>query len=145
MLTPMFAPNSFADRIDRFINQKLYKMIEVLNYVGETFVTEERNKRPEEGSYHDDTGNLRSSVGYLVGLDGKPLNVDLKGTSEGRSAAKELLYKVLQENRTGLVLIVCAGMGYGAAVEAKGYDVLSGGIPNAKMLLAELRIKTGLQ
>lgn len=143
-LTPMFSPKSFSDRIDRFINQKLYKMIEVLNYVGEQFVTIQKKKKPAQGSYEDDTTNLRSSTGYIVALEGHVLGQKIEGKPEGVAKGKELLNEVLGKNRKGLVLIVCAGMEYGAAVESKNFDVISGGIPNAERLLKELLTKTKL-
>lgn len=143
-LTPAFTAGNISTRIEHFINLKFYKMIEVLSYVGESFVNEARQKRPEEGSFHDRTGNLRSSIGYIVAFDGQIANQDYEGTSEGQANARKVLNEVLQDNRSGLVLIVCAGMEYGAAVEAKGYDVISGSIPNAEKLLSYLKKQTGL-
>ena len=69
MITPQFTP---AD-IERMLQQKIAKyeekIVRILRIVGEKCINEAR----EHGSYQDQTGNLRSSIGYVVLQDGKPI------------------------------------------------------------------------
>jgi hypothetical protein len=104
--------------------------------VGENFVNDARSIR----TYKDQTGNLRSSIGYIIARDGNIIQENIEGKAEGRSQAKKIADEVLKENRKGFVLIVIAGMEYAAAVESKGYDVITGSVPAAKTLL-KLKIK----
>lgn len=104
-----------AARIEKAILSRLQR-------VGEQFVADARNN----GDYKDQTGNLRSSVGYIVLQNGKTVNENLQGKSEGISKAREVLVDISTKYPRGLVLIVVAGMDYAAYVEAKGKDVLTG-------------------
>ena len=61
-LIPMFSIADIAKRIDEFAEAKVQKSIETLHYVGEEFVNRARSIR----TYKDRTGNLRSSIGYVV-------------------------------------------------------------------------------
>ena len=113
--------------------------------IGETFVTNARNN----GNYKDHTGNLRSSIGYVILKDGEQLfenfksfpSVDPKaeGTSVGSENAKAAIDDIAQQFPTGFVLIVVAGMDYAAAVESKNYDVLT-----SSSLIAESELKTAI-
>lgn len=101
----------------------------------------------EKGDYNDITGNLRSSIGYVVLVDGKVVKETMgqrttvapgfrnvirrkpDGTEyiakqkiggdggEGEKSGKELLDRLKTEYPKGCVLIVCAGMNYAAYVE----------------------------
>lgn len=88
----------------------------------------------ESGSYQDQTGNLRSSIGYVILYDGKPVQYGAskqysgtKGNGEaGPPAAEELLNSLQAKFPWGIVLIVCAGMKYAAFVEGVHHkDVLT--------------------
>lgn len=112
------------------------RCIETLCYIGERCITEARKNR----EYKDRTGNLRSSIGYVVLVDGRPyqnsnpkvyrgknLVKNSKGKlvkSKGDNGAKEgqnLLDKLADEFAgkypKGIVLIVAAGMEYAVYVE----------------------------
>ncbi|MCM1075947.1 MAG: hypothetical protein NC411_01140 [Bacteroides sp.] len=79
----------------------------------------------ETGDYNDITGNLRSSIGYIVLNDGEVKKMSktkrYKGKKgDGSAGVKEGqdLLKQLQAKFTwGVVLIICAGMNYAAFVE----------------------------
>ncbi len=97
----------------------------------------------ESGSYNDITGNLRSSIGYVVLQDGKPVvngaskqYSGTKGNGEAGPAAAEALLNQLQAKfPRGIVLIVCAGMNYAAYVEnVRHKDVLT----TAELLMESL-------
>lgn len=118
--------------IDRRVQRILQAMANVLCYAGEEVVKYARD--PNRKRYTDQTGNLTSSIGYVVLWDGKVVKQSdfspvrgksgkpgkLSGSKEGR----KFLNRLIQENGEGLVLIVVAGMPYAAYVEAMGYDVL---------------------
>lgn len=105
-------------------------IIKQLSFIGEECVRIAR----ESGDYNDITGNLRSSIGYVILYDGKPVVYGAskqysgkKGNGEaGLSAAEALLTNLQSKFPWGLVLIVCAGMKYATYVEAVHHkDVLT--------------------
>jgi len=130
-LIPGFRQGDIDRRIDRFTVSIEQRIIWALAMVGENFVNEARSLR----TYKDQTGNLRSSIGYIIARDGNIIQENIEGKAEGRAQAKEIANEVLRENSKGFVLIVVAGMEYAAAVESKGYDVITGSVPAAKALL----------
>lgn len=106
------------------------QIIKNLSYIGEECVKIAR----QNGSYGDVTGNLRSSIGYVILYDGQPVTYGAskqykgkKGNGEAGPPAAEALLKQLQAKFPwGIVLIVCAGMNYAAYVEAIHHkDVLT--------------------
>jgi len=135
-ITPDFSQDDVDGYINRFVISKEQKLIWTLAMVGEQFVNDARNIR----TYRDQTGNLRSSIGYIIAQDGKIVKENMAGTPEGQAHARQTAEEVLRENQKGFVLIGVAGMEYAAAVESKGYDVITGSIPAAKAML-KARIK----
>lgn len=98
-------------------------LITILQYVGEKFVKEARNMTWEQGGFEDDTGNLRSSIGYFILKDGIIINDNTEGTSQGISAAQHIFSQV--EKNNGYQLIGVAGMKYASEVESRGYNVIT--------------------
>lgn len=100
-------------------------LIRRLAYMGEKCVKQAR----EFGSYKDQTGNLRSSIGYAIVKDGQVvLGGGFTRTKKGSGGVKEgqkVAEDIISQFPRGIVLIVVAGMNYAAYVEAKGYDVLT--------------------
>lgn len=131
MVTPM-------DEIDRMIEEEIRKserdIIKKLSYIGESAISEAR----ENGDYMDQTGNLRSSVGYVILNNGKTVLENIqrseRGTdrSTGVQVAKNFIQEISEKYKNGFVLIVVAGMNYAVYVEALGRNVLS-----SSKLLAE--------
>lgn len=86
----------------------------------------------DSGLYTDRTGNLRSSIGYVIALDGNEIgkggfDSSLNRGKEGEDGARngyEFALKKLARKRSKYVLIVVAGMFYAEYVEKAGYDVL---------------------
>lgn len=129
--------------MNRSIDDAIERVLERLCMIGERCVAIARNN----GDYNDVTGNLRSSIGYVVLYNGveyrksitEPTSVAIgerlvkrtrkDGTqylakqkiggdgSEGAKQATELLDKLKSKYPRGCVLIVCAGMKYAAYVE----------------------------
>lgn len=116
--------------IDRMIREKLERIETAvllrLQRIGEQFITDARTN----GNYTDRTGNLRSSIGYLVLKNGEQYAdggfQQIKGGIEGKAKGMSILREAATRFPKGYVLIVIAGMEYAAAVEAKGKDVLTG-------------------
>jgi hypothetical protein len=111
----------------------------VLTIAGEAAIAEAR----KSGSYTDQTGNLRSSVGYaMVGQQAGKVDTvaGFKGTQagqvEGEAAARKL---ALSANPN--TLIVVAGMKYGKYVQAKGYNVLYTAEQVARNTLTKMGLK----
>ena len=130
-LIPGFSQENVNRKVDRFVLSIEQRIIWTLAMVGEQFVNDARNTQ----TYQDQTGNLRSSIGYIIAKDGMIIQENIEGRAEGRAQAKEVANEVLRENTSGFVLIGVAGMSYAAAVESKGYSVITSSIPAAKALL----------
>lgn len=120
-ITPMSEVEAYLDeQIERIEQLIIYN----LSYVGEQCLTEARNTN----SYKDQTGNLRSSIGYTIVKDGRVIRqsdfaVVRKG-SEGKSEGEQFARSLASKFPEGIVLIVVAGMNYASYVSAKGYNVL---------------------
>ena len=94
--------------------------------LGEMCVNHARNVPASQG-FQDQTGNLRSSIGYMVFNDGVAVHIayeQVKSGSEGAIKGESLARKV-GEKSTGICLVVTAGMEYALYVESKGRDVIS--------------------
>jgi hypothetical protein len=84
-------------------------------------------------TYKDQTGNLRSSIGYVIMQDGKEIvnNFEVmpgpvgSGT-EGANIGLQIAGEAARSFPASLVAVVVAGMYYAVYVEAKGLDVLTG-------------------
>jgi hypothetical protein len=134
-LEPEFDVEHLLKDIDKQVNMLIKAIIDQYKKVGDEFVKLAR----ENGEYTDRTGNLRSSVGYVVFVDGKMVFENFEesengtdkylGTVLGRSTA----YEDIPDE--GICLVVVAGMSYAAAVESKGFDVITGSSYEAEKLL----------
>lgn len=119
--------------------------ITALNYVGLECVKEAR----QNGKYTDRTGNLRSSIGYVVLENGIPIKKGgyqkvLSTATEAQAKSDSLISSLAATYKTGLVLIVLAGMDYAVYVEAKGYNVLNSAETLAKKLVPQMLKELGL-
>ena len=118
-----------ADKVMNEIAKQMKRreqvLVRQLLYCAEQITNAARDTR----SYQDQTGNLRSSLGCIVAIDGKVVNeVGFQQTlngSEGVKNGKEYIRKILAEQfPKGIVLVAVAGMNYAGYVSARGYDVL---------------------
>jgi hypothetical protein len=138
-------PKFTKAQIQELVAQKAGRMRDAillnLQKIGEEFIITVRNNN----TYKDRTGNLRSSTGYVIlyngeqifGSDFTPVRATAEsGPEKGRSVIEEIKAKYSK----GFVLIGVAGMGYAAAVEARGYDVISFG-----SIKAALDLKASMQ
>lgn len=92
------------------------------------------------GSFNDQTGNLRSSIGFIVMYDGKVVHQDFthSGGTEGQAEGLAFAEKLGKEYPKGWTLITVAGMEYAGFVEAKGYDVITGSTLGANSRMMEV-------
>lgn len=120
-------------------------IIRRLAYCGDECVTQAR----EFGSYQDQTGNLRSSTGYVIVKNGQIISgsgfSSVSGGSEGTQVGPTFARQLASEFPRGIVLIVVAGMNYAAYVEAKGYDVLTSSEILANRIVPKMLNKLGLE
>lgn len=158
-LIPEFTLADIFRRIDKFAKERERKAFEILSYIGIEAVKFAKKYH----GYQDRTGNLTSSIGYAIinngkiestygggdatvqqGLTGKTKKI--KSTSEGRQGAVKIVEQLAAEYPRGLILVVIAGMEYAAAVESKGYDVITGSSLYADAeLLPFIREKLGVE
>lgn len=125
--------------ISDFEQDVVSNAIQMFAYVGETFVNDARLT----GSYNDITGNLRSSVGYRIGLNGKSEKENFKlsndGTvkTKGKSTGEEFSENLVKKDK-GIVLVGVAGMNYASEVEARGREVITAASERARIQLNRL-------
>lgn len=130
-LVPNFSAKEFFDDLQARMERIERAVLMSLRKIGETFV---KNAR-ENGTYNDITGNLRSSIGYVILKNGEQIYENFKtvsGGPSGNNIAQKVARDVGKKFPKGYVLIVVAGMEYAAAVESRGRDVLTASSITAK-------------
>lgn len=130
---------SLDETFKAFLSEVERQIIESLCRVGEEAVKLAKLMPPERG-FHDQTGNLRSSIGYVVVKDGKPVNVSfgaVKGGHAGVNKGQRLALQVGSRQTDGYALVVVAGMNYAVHVESKGRDVLTSAEKYAEKQIAK--------
>lgn len=122
-----------ASAVDKF----LYKALDILNYeirrclakLGEECIARIRDRSGDD-SWFDQTGNLRSSVGYAIYAYGEKkiqsaFNIVGQG-SKGRIEGKRFIDQLASEYLKAYALVVVATMNYANYVEAlESKDVLA--------------------
>jgi hypothetical protein len=138
----MLQPKFNAQQIRQYLAKQKElienSILERFNRLGEVFVTNARNNN----TYQDQSGNLRSSIGYMIFKNGEVIFEAFPGSqSIGVQAAKEVAQQVFRDNpNNGFVFIGVAGMEYALAVESKGYDVITG-----SSIVAETALKKSMK
>lgn len=129
--------------IEKIFNEKLKNIekaiIAALKRLGEECIEVARN----QGNYIDQTGNLRSSIGYILLVNGVIVIEDFKSASKdqdkkGVQTGKSFAEEMAKNYPNDYVLIVVAGMNYAAAVESKSRDVLTSSEIYAKQRLPQM-------
>lgn len=135
-VTSNFSREELEKRFKAFLDEVEAMQIEILQELGEMCVTHARTL-PASIGFNDQTGNLRSSIGYAIFKDGVAIhslyekvdgtNADGKPLdgSHGVVVGAALAQSVADENPQGIMLVVTAGMNYALHVESKGRDVLT--------------------
>ncbi len=119
--------NDLMNAIPQIVEEEI---IRAFSYLGEQCVRRVRD-RTSKASWYDQTGYLRSSIGYAVYQDGNvaiessfnQVKDGAKGVNEGKKAIIELATKYANSQFT---LVILAGMEYAEYVEAmEQKDVLA--------------------
>lgn len=155
--------NEVKAYVEQYARNQHTRIINRLHRVGLNFVTDARTKKSDESwhrdvkdiismnklaggdslnlstahGFNDQTGQLRSSIGYIITYDGAVVNFDFdsseakvkSGAEDKREQGKSLAIEYansLVQNTKGYGLICVAGANYAFYVEAKGFDVITG-------------------
>ncbi len=144
-IEPKFKQSDVKLRVDKFLEAIVKQQIKRMQMLGEMCVTHARSV-PASTGFTDQTGNLRSSEGYMVFVDGVAVHESydqVKEGSEGVKTGKILAEKIGDMYKNGVCLVVTAGMNYAIHLEAKGRDVLTSAELLAKkelpVMVAELK------
>lgn len=144
-VTPLFTQEELQRAVEEQTTREINALVRELQIIGEQVVTEARVGAKKFGKdYLTQTGNLRSSIGYVITLDGQPVTESsfhpVAGSESGKEGAdkgREFAREVASE-LPGLAIVVVAGMNYASYVHNKGYDVLDSAELVAKQLMDDL-------
>ena len=137
---PVTPPKDFAKQIEQqvleIIERKREAIIYKLGHIGNQVV----NMVREQHKYQDQTGNLTSSVGYVIVVNGEVVQESafeaiLPTAKEGSEAGRSFAHSLATQYPQGITLIVVAGMNYAVYVEAKNLGGMTAGEINAKDLV----------
>lgn len=129
--------------IDAKIQSRRTAIINELFTVGEQCLTQARSGH----KYKSQTGNLCSSIGYMIIADGEPIHeggwqaiAGKKGNGEeGKQTGHEYLHELAADAPSkGIYFIMCAGMPYARYVEDMSLDVLDTSEQMAQKKIREL-------
>jgi len=136
-IKPNFTPAKVGKELKLRLANIEKALLNRLKIVAERFITNARNNH----TYTDQTGNLTSSVGYIIMKDGVQMANAFPGDkAEGKAKAQSIAKEVSERYQKGYVLIVVAGMEYAAAVESRNYDVIT-----ASSITAETDLRKSLE
>ena len=125
-ITANFNLDEIDEMFSNIIDEMDSQIIETFQHAGEIAISFAR--QPHAKDWHDQTHNLRSSIGYTIFRDGVAISglfEAINGGEEGVAEGKRLAQSVGKDTK-GIALVVVAGMRYAIFVESKGYDVLTG-------------------
>lgn len=118
--------NDLMADVPRILQEEI---VNALAYLGEQCIIKIRDRSGEE-SWFDQTGNLRSSIGYAIYGYGRKViesvfNV-IKSGSQGAAEGKKMIDDLASRYAETFALVVVAGMDYADIVEAmETKDVLA--------------------
>ena len=153
--------NVTKDDINHYLKEQMERQAKAIVYqfciIGEEVVNHARmlpspsaddfdgKITPHQPNYMDWTANLRSSIGYIVAVDGEIIQMSefepIKGGAEGSAKGKQYALQLVEQYPQGAVLIVVAGMHYASYVTGKGYDVLDSAELIARQLVEQIQTK----
>lgn len=144
-IEPIFSMSDVEREFEERLLERKKAIINLLIYLGKKCV----NKARSLNSYQDQTGNLRSSIGFMVLDNGQVVGSSsfpkVKTGSDGRNAGSDFIKTLASEYGEGLILIVVAGMNYASYVEAMGLDVLTSAELFAEQTLPSMLRKLGFK
>lgn len=135
------------EKIDEYMENEIRKLerkiIRKLSWVGEQVLNVARSTN----SYKDQTGNLRSSIGYIVAANGRVVKMSsfevVKEGADGSKGGKEYARQLISQYPSGFCLIVVAGMRYAYFV-SRNYDVLDSSELEAETLVPQVLKQLGI-
>lgn len=144
-ITPITPPQQIDRAVEAYLANARRAILYKMHYAGERCVIEARTS----ANFTDRTGNLRSSIGYVIVEDGKVVNEGgfetVKGGSKGSAEGAKFISQVVSQFTKDIVLVVCAGMKYAAYVAAKGYNVTDSAELLAERLVPQILTQLGLK
>lgn len=132
--------------LDGKIEEKYRKAcISKLQYIGDKCISDARLT----GSYTDRSGNLRSSIGYVIVERGQVSYESafptVKNGKEGPKECKAYARELAHQYPSGIVLIVVAGMNYASYVQRRGYNVTASAELIAEQLIKQMCLNARLE
>lgn len=126
-IQPKFTPEQFGQSVRKQVDRIEEAILRRMKIAGEEAINYARSIN----TYKDQTGNLRSSIGYVVYKNGSLFYQSsfnkVKDGGQGQTKGVDLAHDVAKGLPAhGFSLVVVAGMNYAFYVETKGYDVLTG-------------------
>lgn len=125
-ITANFDLSDIKAGFDNLLDEIQKMQIKILQELGERCVRHARSI-PKEQGFEDQTGNLRSSIGYAVFVDGVAIHSvydEVNGGTVGAKAGEALAQRIGEQTK-GFCLVVTAGMNYAQYVESSGRDVIT--------------------
>lgn len=150
VIIPLFEMEELARFLAKKHEELEGKALQILRYVGEKFVRDARKMTKSMGGFGDVTGNLRSSIGYVIFKDGVPIQYNFRTFRTGKGAVigKEVgsqFAETIKGSGSGFQLVGVAGMKYAKFVENKGFNVISyqadAALVDLSEMVRKLRIK----
>lgn len=125
-ISPVEQMKAMLEQIYSIINEEV---VRALSYLGEQCVSRVRDRSGEE-SWLDQTGNLRSSVGYAIYNHGNEVVRSafpvVRGGGRGKAEGEKYVDSLASLYSSTYALVVVAAMSYAEFVEAKeNKDVLA--------------------
>ena len=119
---------SADDMVDEWVDGFVNAAIQAMGKLGVECVNHAR-QIPKDIGFEDHTGNLRSSIGFKLFVNGEPVMENYRkvlngneGMAKGKALADEVGQRCQQDQ---IMLVVTAGMEYAIYVESRGRDVIA--------------------
>lgn len=131
--------------VESYINGKVTDwfndIAEELCTAGQKAMESAKAKTREQGGFGNITFNLRSSIGWLVQIDGQEFRKEFSPVSGGKEGVRvgiEFARSIAGKFKDGIVLVLVAGMDYAIYVKQRNRDVIqsSGVTMEAELLEA---------
>ena len=139
-IKPKFKIEDVAKAFDKLLYFIDTETVRILHYIGEKAVEHARSiKPPDEGGqgFKDQSGNLRSSIGFAVYYNGHQIEASYTGDKPTGVRTGQALADKVGSQTSGYAIVVTAGMYYAVYVESKGRDVLTSAESRAQEWLKE--------
>ena len=138
--------------IDAYLTKRVERMTQALIFnlkvIGEKVVNRGRITAEKGRDFTDQTGNLRSSIGYVISMDGQIVTESsfevVKNGAEGAEQGRKFAYSIANQCPSGICLVVVAGKSYAKYVAARGYDVLDSSELLARQLIPQMLKELGM-